>query len=119
MSLSNCKMKIAPLLAVLISACLARTVREECSEEHVTVDFQGEGYWQGRILLQVTEDVSGWEVAVGFSAEVETVHCSLASVSGSGTEWTLSSFSWDDDLHAGSTLEVLLLTTTASEHLNS
>ena len=99
-------MKIAPLLAVLISACLARAVREECSEDHVTVDYQGDGYWQGRIILQVTEDVSGWEVAVGFSAEVETVHCSLASVSGSGTQWTLTSFSWDDDLHAGSTLEV-------------
>ena len=99
-------MKIASLLAVLISACLALGVREECSEEHVTVDYQGEGYWQGRILLKVTEDLSGWEVALGFSAEVETIHCSLASVSGSGTEWTLSSFSWDGDLHAGSTLEV-------------
>ena len=99
-------MKTAPLLAVLISACLAQAVREDCTEEYVTVDYQGEGYWQGRILLKVTEDVSGWEVAVGFSAEVETVHCSLASVSGSGTQWTLSSFSWDDDLHGGSTLEV-------------
>ena len=105
-SSSNWKMKIAHLVAVLILACLARGAREECSEEQITLDYQGDGYWQGRILLQITEDVSGWEVAVGFSAEVETLHCSLASVSGSGTEWSLSSFSWDDDLHGGSTLEV-------------
>ena len=98
-------MKIALfLLASFICHCLG--VREECSEEFVTVDYEGDGYWQGRLLLVVADDLTGWQVALGFSAEVDTVYCSLASVTGSGTEWSLSSFSWDEDLHAGTTLEV-------------
>ena len=99
-------MKTALLLPLLSGLCVGLGLREECSDQFVTVDFEGEGYWQGRLQLQVTSDISGWEVGLGFSAQVDTVYCSLASVSGSGTEWSLSSFSWDDELHSGTTLEV-------------
>merc|ERR1719216_233901 len=78
---------------------------DDCTDDYA-VDVDEEGMWQGRILVTPPETLSDWTVAIQFSADVDSLDCSLASVSGSASVWTLKSYEWDSDLEAGVTLEI-------------
>ena len=80
----------------------------DCSGSYVK-DKEEDGYWQGRILLDVDEDVHGWTVSLQFDAPVDFIDCSLAEAHGAGTDWTLTSRGFDDDLEAGVTLGMGLI----------
>ena len=78
---------------------------DSCNEVYV-VDHQEADYWQGRVIINVDEAVHGWVVKLQFDGVVTSIDCSLATVSGSGSLWTLNSRGFDDDLEAGITLEL-------------
>ena len=63
-------------------------------------------YWQGWIRINVPEDISGWTLKVHFNSAVDDVETAMASVSGEGSLWTLTSKSFDGDLTAGTLLEI-------------
>ena len=56
-------------------------------------------------MVQVQAAVSSWVVKVHFTEELDSLDCSLASVSGAGQVFTLSSYDWDGNLEAGTVLE--------------
>ena len=78
---------------------------DSCNEVYV-VDHQEADYWQGRVIINVDEAVHGWVVKLQFDGVVSSIDCALATVSGSGSLWTLNSRGFDDDLEAGITLEL-------------
>merc|ERR1719450_699101 len=92
------------LLFIQIKSGVSLT-QDDCENNFVVDDLQ-DGYWQGRVKLTVPENTNGWMVKLEFDSKVDSIDCALASVSGSGTMWTLSSRDFDDELEAGTDLEI-------------
>ena len=80
--------------------------QDACDDDDVEVETIYNNYWQGWIRINVPEDVSSWTVKVHFNSDVDSVETALASVSGEGSLWTLTSKSFDGDLSAGTLLEI-------------
>merc|ERR1719422_2621403 len=79
-----------------------------CSDSY-SVDDQQDNHWQGRIILTVPENTNGWIIKLQFDSTVDSIDCALATVTGSGSMWTLSSRDFDDELEAGTELEIGIL----------
>ena len=77
----------------------------DCEDNFIVDDLQN-GYWQGRIMLTVPENTNGWIIKLQFDSTVDSIDCALATVTGSGAMWTLSSRDYDDELEAGTVLEI-------------
>ena len=92
-------------ISVFILWLTSSLCAEDCDGTYV-IDTQSSDQWQGRLIIKVPQDVNGWAVQVQFDAEVTSIDCSLATVTGSGTAWTLTSRGFDDELHAGTTFEM-------------
>ena len=58
------------------------------------------------LAITPTEDLTSWSVVLTFASDVDAVSSPLADVSGSGSQWTLSSKSWDGNLPAGETFDL-------------
>merc|ERR1719422_2869245 len=81
------------------------TSGNDCSNNYV-IDTQAEDHWQGRVTLTVPETTNGWIVKLQFDSTVDSIDCALATVTGSGSMWTLSSRDFDDELGAGTDLDI-------------
>ena len=58
------------------------------------------------LAITPTEDLTSWSVVLTFASDVDDVSSPLADVSGSGSQWTLNSKSWDGNLPAGETFDL-------------
>ena len=56
-------------------------ISASCSSNY-EVETETVNYWQGKIQIQVPEDVSDWTVEVLFDNDVTNIDCALADVSG-------------------------------------
>ena len=92
-------------ISVFILCLTSCRCAEDCDGTYA-IDTQSSDQWQGRLIIKVPQDVNGWAVQLQFDAEVTSIDCSLATVTGSGTAWTLTSRGFDDELHAGTTFEM-------------
>jgi len=88
-----------------VFTCFITRVFGGCSDNYV-VDSESDDFWQGKIVIPISENVDGWSVDVGFDADVESIESALATASGSGKQWILTSRGFDDELTAGTTLEL-------------
>ena len=70
------------------------------------IETEADDHWQGKIMIPISENVNGWTVNVGFDAAVDSIDSALATASGSGNQWTLTSRGFDDELTAGTTLDL-------------
>ena len=77
------------------------------ADDCVVVDSEEEGHWSGHVILGPwEEDVSTWSMVLSFTEDLDWLDCALASVSGQGRTWTLTSKDWDGEIAAGEELEV-------------
>ena len=75
-----------------VFTCFITRVFGGCSDNYV-VDSESDDFWQGKIVIPISENVDGWSVDVGFDADVESIESALATASGSGTETSRASLS--------------------------
>ena len=80
--------------------------QDACDDDDFEVETIYSNYWQGWIRITVPEDISGWTLKVHFHSDVDSVETAMASVSGEGSLWTLTSKSFDSDVTAGTLLEI-------------
>ena len=83
--------------------------QDACDDDDFEIETIYNNYWQGWIRVNVPEDVTGWTLKVHFNSDVDAVETAMASVSGEGSLWTLTSKSFDGDLTAGTLLEIGLI----------
>ena len=81
---------------------------DDCSNNY-SIDTTGAGFWQGSIELAPDQDIHGWTVEVVFDSPVDQIDSAVATPSGSGTQWSLASKGWDDDITAGSSLALAII----------
>ena len=81
---------------------------DDCSDNY-SIDTTGAGFWQGSIELAPDQDIHGWTVEVVFDIPVDQIDSAVATPSGSGTQWSLASKGWDDDIAAGSSLALAII----------
>merc|ERR1712142_276365 len=94
------------LILSLLSCTLARIKEDECSDI-LDIESEGQENWHGVLQLgPYEEDMSGWTVVISFTQEVDWVESIMATVSGSGTAWTLRSKDWDGNIAAGDILKL-------------
>merc|ERR1711892_1348338 len=74
-----------------------------------SIDSQGDGFWQGTIELRPDEDVTGWTLAIVFDSAVDQIDSAAAVPTGSGTQWSLASKGWDDEILAGQSLALAMI----------
>merc|ERR550532_1716560 len=77
----------------------------DCNDVTV-VDTEASDHWQGRILIYVPESVNGWTVTMELDNPATGIESALATVSGSGVSWTLTSRGFDDELDAETMFEI-------------
>lgn len=97
----SCLLQLTLLLFNLCSCAISRA--DDC----VVVDSEDVGHWSGHVMLGPwEEDVSTWSMVISFTEDLDWLDCALATVSGQGRTWTLTSKDWDGDIAAGDELEV-------------
>ena len=64
-------------------SCFFTNIICGCVDNYV-IESESSDFWQGKIIIPISENVDGWSVNVGFDNDVDNIDSALATATGSG-----------------------------------